>query len=51
MPLEHVGATIRIFDGLGNKAKGMITTPLFSFFFESIDHQLVNLFFLHLMAI
>ena len=47
VPLEHVGSTIVIFDGLGNKTERMIAAPLLSLFFESVDDQFVNLFLLH----
>lgn len=48
IPLEHVETTIfLILHRFSNKAKRMITPPIFSFFFESIDHQLIDFFFLH----
>lgn len=46
MPLEHVEGIIGIFGGFGNKAKGMVTAPLFALFFESVDDEFVDLFFL-----
>jgi hypothetical protein len=47
MPFEHVEGTIIIFKGLGDKAKGVVTSPLFSLLFESIYHEFVYLFLLH----
>ena len=47
MPLEHVETAVSILGGLGYKAEGVITSPLFSLFFESVDDKLVNLFFFH----
>jgi hypothetical protein len=47
MPLEHVGGSIWVVDGLGHKAEGMVTAPLLSLLLEAVYHQLVYLLFLH----
>ena len=47
MPLEHVETGVGIVCGFGNKTKGMISSPLFALFFESIDDEFVDLFFFH----
>lgn len=47
LPLEHVGAAIGVADGPSDEPKGMISSPLLAFFLKPVDHQLVNLLFLH----
>lgn len=47
MPLEHVGGSIGVVDGLGHKAEGMVTAPLLSLLLEAVNHQLVYLLLLH----
>ena len=48
VPLEHVGASITVFDGFGDEAEWMITPPIFPFLFESVNDKFVDLFFLHI---
>ncbi len=38
MPFEHIGGSIVVFCWFCYKAEGMIASPLFPFFFESIDN-------------
>ena len=47
MPLEHIGGSVLIFDGFGDKSEGMINSPFLSFLFKSVNHEFVDLFFLH----
>lgn len=47
MPLEHVETAIRVLCGFGYKSERMVTSPLFSLFFESVDDKFINLFFFH----
>jgi len=47
MPLQHIGSAVLVFDGLGDEPERMVTPPVLPLFFESVDNQLVYLFFLH----
>lgn len=47
MPLEHVSGVVGIFNGLGHKAIGMITTPLLPLFLQTVYDQFVYLLLLH----
>ena len=47
MPFEHVDGAIIVFEWLGDKAKGVVSSPLFSLLFQSIYDEFVYLFLLH----
>ena len=48
LPFEHIGsAIIFIFNGFGDKAKRVVTPPVFSLLFEATDDQLIHLSFFH----
>ena len=47
IPLEHVGGAIGIFEGFGNKAKGVVAAPFLALFLEAVDDKLVDLLLLH----
>ena len=38
MPLEHVGRTVIVFGGFGDKAKRMVASPLLALLLEPVDN-------------
>lgn len=49
LPLEHVEGAIRILDWFGDKAKGVIASPVLPLLLEAVDDEFVNFFFVHWM--
>ena len=47
MPLEHVGSSIGVVDGLGHEAEGVVAAPLLPLLLQPVYHQFVYLLLLH----